>query len=52
MLVAGAYALGTATGAWTITVSQMIVVHGWINALAFGLCGLLGWRLKMRRKET
>jgi hypothetical protein len=46
MLLAGAYALGTATRLWTITISQMIAEHGWINALVFGLCGLLGWRLR------
>lgn len=46
MLLAVAYAVGAATGAWTITVSQMIVAHGWINALAFGFCGLMGWRLR------
>lgn len=51
MLAAGAYALGNATGAWTITISQMIALHGWINALIFGLCGLLGWRLKARQKR-
>jgi hypothetical protein len=46
MLFAGAYALGNVTGFWTITIAQMIVIHGWINALVFGLCGLLGWRLR------
>lgn len=46
MLFAGAYALGTETGAWTITVSQMIMIHGLENALVFGLCGLLGWRIR------
>ena len=51
MLFAGAYALGAATGGWTITISQMITVHGWVNALAFGLCGLLGWRLKVEQEE-
>ena len=52
MLFASAYALGAATGLWTITISQMIVVHGWINALVFGLCGLLGWRLRgVQEKE-
>jgi hypothetical protein len=50
MLAAGAYALGAATGAWTISISQMIAVHGWINALIFGLCGLLGWRLRAQQK--
>ena len=45
MALAVAYALGAVTHAWTITIPQMIAVHGWLNALAFGLCGLLGWRL-------
>ncbi len=45
MVFALAYALGAATGAWTITIAQMILVHGWVNAVAFGLCGLLGYRL-------
>lgn len=48
MLFAGAYALGAASGAWTITISQMIAVHGWLNAVVFGFCGLLGWRLKAK----
>lgn len=51
MLLAGAYALGNATGRWSITISQMIVAHGWINALVFGLCGLLGWRLRYEQRE-
>jgi hypothetical protein len=46
MLFASAYALGAAIRLWTITISQMILVHGWVNALVFGLCGLLGWRLR------
>ncbi|HEX8037437.1 MAG TPA: YndJ family protein [Ktedonobacterales bacterium] len=49
MLFAGAYAVGAATGVWTLTISQMIVIHGWLNALAFGFCGLLGWRLRASR---
>lgn len=49
MLAAGAYALGNATGAWAITIDQMIAIHGWINALIFGFCGLLGWRLRLRQ---
>lgn len=51
MLVAGAYALGAATGAWTITISQMIAIHGLENALIFGCCGLLGWRIRMGQKS-
>lgn len=46
MVFAGAYALGAATKLWTITISQMILVHGWVNALVFGMCGLLGWWLR------
>jgi hypothetical protein len=46
MLLATAYAVGAATGAWVITTPQMIAVHGVANALAFGFCGLLGWRLR------
>ncbi len=47
MALACAYAVGAATGAWTITIPQMIAAHGWVNALVFGLCGLLGWRLRL-----
>jgi hypothetical protein len=46
MLFAGAYALGVATGAWTISIPQMIAIHGLENALVFGFCGLLGWRIR------
>lgn len=49
MLFASAYAVGAATGIWTLTISQMIAIHGWLNALAFGFCGLLGWRLRASR---
>lgn len=51
MLFAGAYALGVATGGWTITLSQMILLHGLENALIFGLCGLLGWRIRAREEK-
>jgi hypothetical protein len=50
MLLAAAYALGAATQAWTITIPQMIATHGWVNALIFGLCGLLGWRLARKQR--
>jgi len=51
MLVAGAYALGVAMGAWTITISQMIAIHGLENALIFGFCGLLGWRIRTSQES-
>lgn len=47
MLLAIGYAVGAATGVRVITIPQMIAVHGWLNALGFGLCGLLGWRLRI-----
>ncbi len=52
MLIAGAYAIGDATGAWTITISQMILIHGWVNALVFGVCGLLGWRIRIEQGKV
>jgi hypothetical protein len=52
MLLAAAYALGAATHAWTITIPQMIATHGWVNALIFGLCGLLGWRLDREQRTV
>jgi len=46
MLTAFTYALGVATGAWTITIPQMVLIHGLENALVFGFCGLFGWRIR------
>jgi hypothetical protein len=51
MSFAGAYALGNATGAWSITTVQMVAMHGWVNALAFGFCGLAGWCIKRTQQE-
>lgn len=51
MLLAGAYAIGNVTSAWTITIPEMIAVHGSLNALGFGLCGLIGWRLSIDNDE-
>jgi len=45
MLVALAYAAGRFTGAWSISIPQMVEWHGWINALGFIFCGLLAWLL-------
>jgi hypothetical protein len=44
MPLAIAYATGRWTNGWAITIPQMIQGHGWVNALGFGLCGLLAWR--------
>ncbi|MBA3826397.1 MAG: YndJ family transporter, partial [Ktedonobacterales bacterium] len=43
MAAAGGFALGNATGGWAITYSQMLLIHGGVNALLFGACGLWGW---------
>jgi hypothetical protein len=51
MLIAGIYALGEATEAWTITINQMIAIHGLENALLFGCGGLLGWRMRARQES-
>ncbi len=43
MAAASLFAVGNATGAWAITYPQMLLFHGWVNALCFGACGLCGW---------
>ena len=45
MLVALAYSAGRLTGAWSITLPQMIDWHGYINAIGFVFCSLLAWLL-------
>jgi len=46
MLLAGVYMLGVVTGIRTLTLEQMIALHGLANALLFGGCGLSGWRIR------
>jgi YndJ-like protein len=43
MLFALAYAGGRLSGAWQLTIAQMISWHGWLNAVGLVLCGLLAW---------
>src|SRR5690242_14157809 len=31
-----------------IDIPRMVRVHGWLNALGFVLCGLLGWTLMLK----
>lgn len=45
MLFACLYAVGQARGAPAITVPQMILIHGLVNALGFVLGGLLAWTI-------
>lgn len=40
------YGVSTFTGrSLGLTISTMVAVHGSLNALGFGLCAMLGWRL-------
>lgn len=39
------YGLGEYFERQWLTIPQMVALHGWSNALGFGLCGLLAWRL-------
>lgn len=34
-----------------LTMPQMWLIHGSLNAFGFGLCGLLGWRLMEHRRD-
>lgn len=44
MLLAVGYAVGLRTNFWTLTIPQMVTVHGWGNALGFALPGVLAAR--------
>jgi hypothetical protein len=43
MVFAFAYGLGEFTGVPLVTISRMVQVHGWLNALGFSFCGLLAF---------
>jgi hypothetical protein len=40
-----AYSLGRLTGRWSLSISEMIQWHGWLNAIGFTFCGLLAWNI-------
>ena len=50
MMLAGLYAMRafTAPFPW-LGIPQMRMLHGTVNAIGFGLCGVLAWRLMARR---
>jgi len=48
MLLAGAYGVGELVGAAWIDIPQMVLSHGWLNAVGFTLCGLVGHLLSVR----
>jgi hypothetical protein len=43
MALVAVYTVGEFTGRYWLTVPQMARLHGPVNALGFGLCGLLAW---------
>lgn len=45
MLAAAGFALRDTGILVALSIPQMVMVHGWGNALGFVLCGLLGWGL-------
>lgn len=48
MVLAALYAMRSITQPFPwIGIPQMRAIHGTVNALGFGLCGLLGWRAMM-----
>jgi hypothetical protein len=51
MAFALAYAWGEYTGRPLVALSQVVRVHGTLNALGFGLCGLAGWTLAARNRR-
>lgn len=46
MLLAVAYAWGEFTGRAALDIPQMVRLHGALNALGFGVCGLLAWNMR------
>jgi YndJ-like protein len=50
MLLAALYAAGGAIG-FRITIPQMVVVHGLLNAFGLVLCGLLAWTIAALKGE-
>jgi hypothetical protein len=50
MLLAGAYATGSFTGL-VITIPQMVLAHGVVNAFGLVLCGLLAWTIHAAARE-
>jgi hypothetical protein len=51
MLAAGLYAFGNFSAAMTISIPQMLNIHGWLNALGFVFLGILGWGLSGNSKK-
>ena len=48
MVLAVLYAWGRVAGCVIVEISTLATVHGSLNALGFGLCGLVGWTVAAR----
>ena len=44
MILAMGFGLRHVVPNWALTMPQMWMIHGTLNAFGFGLCGLLAWR--------
>lgn len=44
------YGIGEYLQVQLLTIAQMVQWHGWLNAVGFVFCGLMGWRLALRRQ--
>lgn len=45
------YSVGRAFGMWYVTLDFMLVFHGLVNCLLFGLLGILGWAIDMPKSK-
>ena len=53
MVLAGVYALRASTTLFPwLGIPQMRMIHGTVNAMGFGLCGVLAWRRVARERGT
>lgn len=52
MILAMGFGLRHVVPDWALTMPQMWMIHGTLNAFGFGLCGLLAWRGAQRESGT
>jgi len=45
------YSVGRAFGKWYVTLDFMLVFHGLVNCLLFGLLGILGWLIHLPKSK-
>jgi hypothetical protein len=52
MILAMGFGLRHVVPNWALTMPQMWMIHGTLNAFGFGLCGLLAWRGALKPVST